>query len=479
MGLTLRQLQRMLSASVKNPDTLLGAGTHGLTMLAQLWGGATFSHAGVKNGCVVNACACQNCRRNPADPVTNVQNFADSLCRQYGPNASLSGVLSKMMRQRRQGSGQGGSGESDDEQSDDEQSDDEQSDGSESGSQPSQNDPRAEEKAREAADAWRDEEARQQRLEELNRRAAAADRDRRAAEAKAAAAKLAAAKQAVKSAKAGKQSLSFAKRALKSARRIAAMTTMGAAGGPSLQARREIAQANGRLRRVPSKLRARMAELINRLVGSSGAAGGVASPIPVYDSRKLVKRMLVKRPLPNALKEDVVTGRPVTLFLPDISPSCAAQAQDACDVANAAGYAGVSGSDVLVLPHSNGCVREYEDSYVPWFNGKPVDLRQAEWERLFTQIVEGRSKYRIRVVVAVGDHDAAEMYEQLAALKSVMRLVWLHNDAVEGNRGPHVCRQPTEYLGWSQDLIRKTTLVWGCDKQSQMIRGLDLALKTR
>lgn len=476
MGLTLRQAQRMLSASIKNPGALLGSGTNELRMLAHVWGGASFNNAAVKNGCVVNACTCQNCRQNPADPVTNVQSFIDSLCRQHGPDASLAAVLNSMLRQNRDNRrGEGGDGEKNDSQP----SDSDSSEGSSSGSSSTQSDPRAEEKARDAADAWREDEARRQRIEERDRQIAEAEAARKAAEAAAAAAKLAEAKKAMKSAKAGKQSLMMAKRALKYARRAVSTANVGVASGPSLQARREIAAANGRLRRVPTKLRTRMAELINRLVGSSGATGGNVSPIPVYDSRKLVKRMLVRRPLPNALKEDVVTGRPVTLFLPDISPSCSAQAQDACDVANAAGYAGVSGSDVLVLPHSNGCVDEYEDSYIPWFNGKPVDLRKAEWERLFTQIVSGRSKYKIRVVVAVGDHDAAEMYEQLAALRSVTRLVWLHNDAVEGTRGPHIAATSSGFLGWSQELISKTTLVWGCSNQHQMIRGLDLALKTR
>lgn len=478
MGLTLRQTQRMLSASMKNPDALLGSGERELAMLGRFWGGAGFMTAAVKNGCIVNACWCQNCQRNPSDPVTNVQSFVDSLCRQYGPNTSVAAALDDLMKTQTQGQGSGQSGDNGD-KNDEQSSDNEQSSDSSSSTRAQQSDPRAEAKARDAADAWQEEEARRQRMEERARQEAEAEKARKAAEAKAAAAALAEAKRALKNAKAGRGSPWTASRALKNARRAVSTATATVAGGPSLEARRKLAAANGRLRRVPTKLRARMAELINRLMGSSGAAGGSVSPIPVYDSRKLVKRMLVRRPLPNALKEDVVTGRPVTLFLPDVSPSCAAQAQDACDIANAAGYAGVSGSDVLVLPHSNGCVSEYEDSYVPWFNGKPVNLRQTEWSRLFMQIVEGRSKYKIRVVVAVGDHDAADMYKQLAALKSVMRLVWLHNDAVEGNRGPHVARTPTNFLGWSQDLINKTTLVWGCDNQYQMIRGLDLALKTR
>lgn len=478
MGLTLRQLQRMLSASVKNPDALLGSGTNELRTLARVWGGAGFNNAAVKNGCVVNACTCQNCRQNPADPVSNVQSFVDSLCRQYGPNTPVAAALDDLLKNQQQRQGNGQSGDNGDE-SDEKSSDNEQSGDSSSSAQARQSDPRAEAKARDAADAWQEEEARRQRMEERARQEAAAEKARKAAEAKAAAAALAEAKKALKNAKAGRGSTWTASRALKNARRAVSTATATFAGRPSLEARRQLAAANGRLRRVPTKLRARMAELINRLVGSSGASGGAVSPIPVYDSRKLVKRMLVRRPLPNALKEDVITGRPVTLFLPDVSPSCAAQAQDACDIANAAGFAGVSGSDVLVLPHSNGCVSEYEEAYVPWFNGKPVDLRQAEWERLFTQIVAGRSKYKIRVVVAVGDHDAADMYQQLVALKTVRRLVWLHNETVNGVRTPNIERDMGSFLSWSPELTQKTTLVWSCSQQQHMIRGLDLALKNR
>jgi hypothetical protein len=234
-----------------------------------------------------------------------------------------------------------------------------------------------------------------------------------------------------------------------------------------------IAKANGRLRSVPGQLRTQMAELINRLVGNTGNSGGNVSPIPVYDSRKLVKRMLVKRPLSNALKEDVITGRPVTLFLPDVSPSCAREAQDACDIANAAGYAGVSGSDVLVLPHSNGCVDEHEDSYFPWFNGRPVNVRGEALQQLFSDVTGGRSSYKVRAVVAIGDHDAEELYSQIAALNKVTRFVWLHNAG--GHREKLSARE--ELPEWSSDRLGKLSLVYGCTGKRQMVRGLDLALK--
>ena len=251
---------------------------------------------------------------------------------------------------------------------------------------------------------------------------------------------------------------------------------LGAEVGPSLQARRRAAGTHGRLRAVSPQLRNQTAELINQLMCESGAAGDRLTPIPVLSTRKIVKRMLVRRPLGNAFKEDSNSGRPVTLFLPDVSPSCARVAQEACDVANAAGYAGVSGSDVLVFPHSNGIV---EPEYVPWFNGRPYLVSKANVKALFTDVVEGRSRYDIRVVVAIGDHDAVEMYRGLAAMKKVLRVVWLHNI---GRSGPTIAAADPYKFGrtaWSLDEAAKTTLVYGCRNQKTILAGLKLALSNK
>lgn len=141
-------------------------------------------------------------------------------------------------------------------------------------------------------------------------------------------------------------------------------------------------------------------------------------------------------------------------------------------MANAAGYAGVSGSDVLVLPHSNGCIEGEAAQYIPWFNGKPVSVRGEALEKLFYSITAGRSSYRIRAVVAIGDHDAMELYEQIAAFKSVLRLVWLHN----GGKGGAKLSGQDQLPGWSREGLRKLKLVYGCTNQRQMLRGLDLAI---
>jgi hypothetical protein len=248
----------------------------------------------------------------------------------------------------------------------------------------------------------------------------------------------------------------------------------GKTSGPSLDARRRAAGTHGRLRRVPTSLRNRTADIINRLVSETGVAGDRLSPIPVLSPRKVVKRMIVRRSLSNALKEDCNSGRPVTLFLPDVSPSCERQAQIACDISNAAGYAGVSGSDVLVFPHSNG---EVESEYVPWFNGRPKLVHKQEVQALFREITTGAAAYDIRVVVAIGDHDAVELYGQIAERRQVRRFVWLHNWATDNYRPQVTPPDSLAHLPWSLEAKAKTTFVAGCVNQETILGGLELSLK--
>jgi hypothetical protein len=382
----------------------------------------------------------------------------DSWVRKYGPDTSVSEVLRGNARNDEAENGEG--------------------DGEQQPPPPPQSSPQDAQAAADAAAEWRVDDS-QQRQHEAER----AERAKKEAEqaAQRAAQQKEAALKALKKAKKLRpgalrnQEKAQAKRLLKSSRRAMSHNHATMASAPSRVSRQNIASAHGRLRRVPATLRTRVAEIINRLVADRGTVGSNVSTIPVYDSRKLVKRMLVKRPLANALKEDVVSGRPVTLFLPDISPSCEDQAQAACDMANAAGYAGVSGSDVLVLPHSNGCIEGEADNYIPWFNGKPVNARGQALEKLFNDITAGRSPYRIRAVVAIGDHDAINLYEQVVALRSVIRMVWLHNDCVNG---PGAKLSGDDWLpGWSWEYTRKLKLLYGCTNQKQMLRGLDIALR--
>ena len=483
MDLTIRQLQRLLHKSRTNPNTLVAEGVRDIAHLANHLVGLNIVGVGaVHNGhfwmSVASSIAPHGTR--PMYVYLDPHHAVDRLCRKYGPNASVKDVIKQErpakqpppppQTQPKPESGEGS---------------DADADGHEDADVDAQAEPSTSAKdmakAREAAEDWRAEDEARKRQEEAQIQAAEArkkiaDRAIPAAKAKAAAT----AKKAAQNAKrqpAG-SCRRAAQQALKRARQAVSFSQAAEASGPSLASRRALSSANGRLRAVPATLRSQMAELLNQLIGT-GNTGGNVSSIPVYDSRKLVKRLLVKRPLPNALKEDVISGRPVTLILPDVSPSCAEQAQAACDIANAAGYAGVSGSDVLVLPHSNGCIEEHVDAYMPWFNGRPVDVRGTALTTLFQNIITGKSSYKLRVVIAVGDHDAVDMYEQLAGLRQVTRLIWLHNaSGRHGGTLNRVIKSPPEDCPvWVPDSLKKLSLIWGCHSQRRMIKGLALSLR--
>jgi hypothetical protein len=479
MDLTIRQVQRLLHKSRTNPNTLVAEGVRDIAQLANHLVGLNIVAVGaVHNGHLWMSVASNFAPRGTRAMYAYLDphHAVDRLCRKYGPNASVKDIIKQEQPAKqppqppKPESGEGSDADADGHEDAD----------AETQAEPSTS-AKDMAKAREAAEDWRADEAARQRQAEAEAQAAAARKkladNLAAAKAKA----LAEAKKAAQNAK--RQPSGYrrcgAKQALKKARQAVSFSQAAEASGPSLASRHALSSANGRLRAVPAALRSQMAELLNRLVGNTGNTGGNVGPIPVYDSRRLVKRLLVKRPLPNALKEDVISGRPVTLILPDVSPPCAKQAQAACDIANAAGYAGVSGSDVLVLPHSNGCIEEHVDAYMPWFNGRPVDVRGTALRTLFRTIITGKSSYKLRVVIAVGDHDAVDMYEQLAGLRQVTRLIWLHNASGRhgGLRNRVVTSTPEDCPGWVPDSLKKLSLIWGCHSQRRMLKGLALSLR--
>lgn len=475
MAVTLRQMQRWLHASRQNTREYFGeSDASDIGQFAGWLRGDETASALIRNGQIVNACSCDQCARVPLID-SRAASLIDSLAKKHGANTTLETLMRQPAPEGFEspdgdgndgegdgdGDSPGQSGQGDGEDSDNESDNENESEGesgSESQSQPQQGQAKGQESPQQARKRQGQAELQdaKKKLQDLQDELKARPHS-----------------------SVVRQQIKKVRRALKDARSVA---SFGYESGPSLNARKQMAGSHGRLRRVPPALRAEMAALINRLVGQGKAAGGQMGPIPVLSPRKLVTRMLVQRPLANALKEDVVTGRPVTLFLPDVSPSCERQAQAACDVANAAGYSGVAGSDVLVFPHSNGCVDdEYGEDYVPWFNGKPYTTDRSAIARLFNEVTSGKGKWRVRAVVIIGDHDGDELYRQIAALPRIARMIWLHNErAVDAKRTLEIAEGDDRRLhGWQPESVRKVSMVYGCITQPHMVKGLRLALQNQ
>ena len=468
MSLTLRQVQKMFSASRKSPDLHVlpdwEGDQCGLAALARVLSEVGFrpGAAVIKDGRFVPGCSCCS-----GETDQRVGSKLDALVRRFGPEADVNDVAN--VGQQEQASEDAGDGEEGEGEEGEGEEGEGEGAGGEDGDSTGDGQPSKKEAKKAAAEAA------------ANARAAAAAAAAKAAKAREALAKQELAK-AMAAAAVGENKpgeLKRAKDSLRHARRQQAMAIQPAEAGPSLEARRTLSAANGRLMAVPTALKAKTAALINRLVLQGGTAGENLGPVPRLSASKLVKRMLVRRPLPNALKEDVVSGRPVTLFLPDVSPSCKQQAQAACDLANAAGYSGVPGSDVLVLPHSNGCVSEHEDSFIPWLNGRPLARHEKEIVKIFSEVTTGKSRYKIRAVIAIGDHDASTLYEELALFKSIRRIVWLHNGQNRSSRGqPAIAVGAAQSRFGSEAMRSKVSLVYGCTDGPRMLTGLALGLKS-
>jgi hypothetical protein len=477
MAVTLRQLQRWLHASQERPrDFFVPSAADDIGQFAGWLRGDSTSAAFVRNGQIVSTCGCDECSRVPLVD-SRVTSLVDSLAKKHGASTTLESLMRQDAPEgfknpdggEEDEDGEDGDGDGDNEGSgsdgDGEDSDNE-SDGEGQSGSGSESDSQSQSQPKQGQSQGRESPAQAQKREQKENLQDTKQKLRDLQE------KL---KERPHSSVVREQ-IKRLKRALKDARRA---VSSGPNAGPSLEARKQIAGAHGRLRNVSPALRAEMAALINLLVGQGKAAGGQMGPIPVLSPRKLVARMLSQRPLANALKEDVVTGRPVTLFLPDVSPSCERQAQAACDVANAAGYSGISGSDVLVFPHSNGCVDEYSEEYVPWFNGKPYTTDRAEIARLFNEVTSGKGKWRVRAVVIIGDHDGAGLYQQIAALQRIVRMVWLHNEQADySKRTLDIAEGDDRRLyGWPPESLQKVSMVYGCITQPHMVKGLRMALQ--
>lgn len=495
MSLTLRRLQKMFSASARG---IAFGGAGGLydeelgRLGAFISGNNRWRRADVTaTGCLHNQCNCPDCRTIGRD-LGGVRNLVDRWVREYGPDIDVDGLIAaehaKRMppqpqpqqkpqpqaNQNQQGQPQQGPPQ---QASGQPQAGNGQGSGQ---SQPTGQQPQTRTQPTGPASDGNAEPPRTQPQSQPTPAPAPPQPSPEQKALEAAKKELREAIDVVAKKELGKKSASrmvrTARRKLKQARKAASYNKDSEGTAVSLSSRMHIAKANGRLQRVPQKLRNRMADLINRLVEQGGAAGENLSPIPVLSATKLVKRLVVRRPLTNAFKEDTIIGRPVVLFLPDVSPSCRKQAQVACDLANAAGYAGVSGSDVLVLPHSNGQV-DADEAYIPWFNGHPVTTDLSKISRIFNEVCGGLSEFRVRVVVFLGDHDAVRRYGLIADLRSVTRVLWLHNVATRGSYPEPADRRLLPQ--WSAGAIGKLSMVAGCVDQPRMLTGFDMALKMK
>jgi len=207
------------------------------------------------------------------------------------------------------------------------------------------------------------------------------------------------------------------------------------------------------------RVRAAMAQLI--------AFGGQGETSPRWDTSELVKRLISRRPLWPARRDE--EGRPSILVLPDISGSCHAIARASLRLARAVALLGVPGAEVLIVSHVNGQPREIQVGT----SAPIIEVSVSEDFAALTGFYQRLIKtYMVEAVVAVGDSDAEDVYCWLASHPAISRLVWLDNSFCRQLERPR--RSPL--TRWPAPARQKTTRLVGCRKE-RFAEALELALR--
>jgi hypothetical protein len=209
-------------------------------------------------------------------------------------------------------------------------------------------------------------------------------------------------------------------------------------------------------------------QIFQRLAGC-----GIEDISPRWDTKKLAVRLITKRSTAPARKVDF-TRRPAILVAVDTSGSCVGFTDKSLPVAKAIGKLGVPGCSVVVVNHVNGFPEEVE------VNGKPVvitddAIRQKMDEALkfYKKLIK---KYRLSVLIALGDADAEWLYKALVPCIT-FRLIWMDNYGCNYNPAHEEEVFPWLIKDWGMQAAKKTKYITACKDEDDLLRGLKIATK--
>jgi len=207
------------------------------------------------------------------------------------------------------------------------------------------------------------------------------------------------------------------------------------------------------------RVRAAMAQLI--------AFGGQGETSPRWDTSELVKRLISRRPLWPARRDE--EGRPSILVLPDVSGSCHSIARASLRLARAVALLGVPGAEVLIVSHVNGKPHEIQVGTSAPIIEVSVSEEFAAITDFYQRLIQA---HMVEAVVAVGDSDAEDVYSWLAGHPAISRLVWLDNSFCRRLERP----RSSPLTRWPAPAREKTTRLVGCKKE-RFCKALELALR--
>jgi hypothetical protein len=167
------------------------------------------------------------------------------------------------------------------------------------------------------------------------------------------------------------------------------------------------------------------------------------------------------------------SGRPAILILPDVSGSCSGFCYETLIVSKYLARLGMTGSDIIVISHSNGLPLEIQKG------GSPRPLQGFSYHDGFERTLEFFKKIisenNIQLVVALGDWDASWLYK---GLSEKMRVVWLDNYACNYT-SPKISnkRFREDFQRRFGENPQNMIYIYGCKDAVDFATGLEIACK--
>jgi hypothetical protein len=132
---------------------------------------------------------------------------------------------------------------------------------------------------------------------------------------------------------------------------------------------------------------------------------------------------------------------------------------------------GLPGCDVVAVTHSNGCPEEVtvnnrDQAHLL----EKVEQNYYDATRFVTFYCGLVARFGLTHVVALGDHDAVDVYVALALLPEVQSFVWLDNYNCNNQRP--LLDQPR----CAPAAHRLICYVTGCQNASEFLKGIQVAL---
>jgi len=203
----------------------------------------------------------------------------------------------------------------------------------------------------------------------------------------------------------------------------------------------------------------RARKALSGLTGSSSIEMG-----PRVDPKEFCERLLTKRPISQAKKEE--SGRPAILIIADVSGSCSKFARPATKVAKACGALGIQGADIVIV----SCYNPFRVENIE-INGERVWTLFSSQEKMdsvndFMEFMKQKG-ITIEGVIGIGDDDEHDTY--LEFCEKTNWVIQLDNYKCSYLKRPRLVKNSA--------LPKNMHIFDGCRNEESMLYALERAVR--